>query len=164
MDNGLREFQKLLRRGMRVMPDKLPRIIEVEGVRFIAKNFRNQGYTDTSLKKWKKRKKKDSRGRDITRYRTSRVGAKGSLNRYGTNLQRRAILVGHDTGGNKLKNSIKAARNTKQVTFTSYKPYAKRHNEGEDEMPQRQFMGPSKYLENQIKKKLTKELDKLFKK
>ena len=159
----MRDLQKLLRRGMKVMPNKLPRIIEVEGLRFISKNFRDQGFNDTGLRKWKKRKTRDANGKDLTRYRTSRVGTRGSLNRYGSRLKGRAILVGQETGGDKLKNSFRANRNSRKVSFITYKKYAKRHNEGEDGMPQRQFMGKSAYLDKQIKKKLTKELDKLFK-
>lgn len=162
MAQDMRQLQKLLRRGMRVMPDKLPRIIEGEGLRFISKNFRDQGFNDNGLRKWKQRKTR-ANGKDLTRYRTNRVGTRGALNRYGSKIKGRAILVGHDTGGDKLKNSFRASRSSSKVSFITYKKYAKRHNEGEDGMPQRQFMGKSAYLDKQIKKKLTKELDKLFK-
>ncbi|MEO2064480.1 MAG: phage virion morphogenesis protein [Christiangramia sp.] len=168
MAQDMRQLQKLLRRGMRVMPDKLPRIIEGEGLRFISKNFRDQGFNDSGLRKWKRRRKRDAS---------------------------RALLVGENTGGDKLKNSFRAVRRSNQVRFITYKPYAKIHNEGgrikgtfnvrshkrrnrktgkiqtvsshkrtvDTEIPQRQFMGKSAYLDKQIKKKLTKELDKLFK-
>ena len=148
---------------MKVMPDKLPRIIEGEGLQFIAKNFRDQGFNDAGLKKWQKRKTRDARGKDLTRYRTNRVGTRGALNRYGSKIKGRAILVGHDTGGDKLKNSFRARRTRKYVSFITYKAYAQRHNEGLEGMPQRQYMGPSKYFNAQIGKKLTRELDKLLK-
>ncbi|WP_281683415.1 phage morphogenesis protein [Zunongwangia profunda] len=159
----IKELQKLLNKGMKVMPEKLPKIIEVEGLQFIEKNFRDEGFNDGSLKKWKKRKTRDSGGRDLTRYRTNRVGRKGNLNRYGSKVKDRALLVGHATGGDKLKNSFRARRNSRQVRFITYKGYARRHNEGLKGMPQRQFMGQSKTLTQQIEKKLTKELDKIFK-
>lgn len=163
MAQDIRELQKLLKRGMKVMPDKLPRIVEGEGLQFISKNFRDQGFNGSGLKKWKARKTRSAGGKDLTRYRTNRVGRKGALNRYGSKIKDRALLVGHGTGGDKLKNSFRAKKTEKQVRFITYKAYAQRHNEGEDGMPQRQFMGKSPYLEGQIKKKLTKELDKLFK-
>jgi hypothetical protein len=91
------------------------------------------------------------------------VGTRGSLNRYGQRIKGRSILVGHNTGPDKLKNSFHASRSRREVRFTTYKSYAKRHNEGVDGMPQRRFMGPSKKLDRQIETKLTKELDKIFK-
>ncbi len=159
MSQDIRNLQKLLHQAMRVMPEKLPRIVESEGLKFISKNFKEQGFTDTGLKKWKKRKTKG-----LTRYKTNRVGTKGNLNRFGSKDKDRAILVGHNTGGDKLKNSFKGRRSKSQVRFITYKAYAQRHNEGLDDMPQRQYMGKSAYLNKQIGKKLTKELNKLFKK
>lgn len=161
----VKALQKLLTKAMRVMPDKLPRIVAVEGLRFIAGNFKKQGFQtgSNSVNKWKKRRTRDRKNRDITRYRTNRVGTKGSLNRFGSKNKDRAILVGHNTGGDKLKNSFKANRSRKAVKFITYKEYAQKHNEGLDDMKQRQFMGPSKKLNKAIEKKLKKELDKIFK-
>lgn len=158
---GLDDLQKLLDKAMRTIPDKLPIIVEVEGLNFIKSNFRTQGFNDGTKKAWKKRQTERD-GRDLTRYKTNRVGTAGSLNRFGQKNQGRAILVGHDTGGDKLSNSFRARRNRQRVVFYTYKSYAQRHNEGLDGMPQRQFMGKSATLENNIKKKLTKELDKVF--
>ena len=152
---GLDDLQKLLNKATQTIPDKLPIIVEVEGLNFIKSNFRAQGFNDGTKKAWKD-------GRDLTRYKTNRVGTAGSLNRFGQKNQGRAILVGHDTGGDKLSNSFRARRNRQRVVFYTYKSYAQRHNEGLDGMPQRQFMGKSATLENNIKKKLTKELDKVF--
>ncbi len=45
-----------------------------------------------------------------------------------------------------------------QVTFYTHKEYARRHNEGLEGMPKRQFIGDSKTLFNNIKK----EIDRLF--
>lgn len=165
MAKELGDLQKLLSRSVKVIPTKVPRIVEVEGLKNISENFKAQGFhTGSGVRKWQGRKKKDDRGRDITRYRTNRVGRRGSLNRYGSKIKDRALLVGHNTGGDKLKNSFKARRGKYYVKFYTYKPYAQAHNEGEGDMPQRQFMGKSKHLEKSIHKKLTKELDKFFKK
>lgn len=159
---GLDDLQNLLNNAMRVIPDKLPIIIEVEGLNFIKNNFQTQGFNDGSKNAWQKRQTERD-GRDLTRYKTNRVGTAGSLNQFGKREQGRAILTGHNTGGDKLRNSFRARRNRQRVVFYTYKDYAQRHNEGLDGMPKRQFMGRSATLENNIKKKLTKELDKVLK-
>lgn len=164
MSNDLRDLQKLLERAANELPDKTLRIIGVEGKNFIAKNFKDEGFTDVGLEKWKERKTEDKRGRDITRYRTNRVGKAGSLNRYGSKNKDRALLVGFETGGDKLKNSYKyrISLGSKQVVFYTYKGYAQRHNEGLNGMPKRQQIGKSQYYFNQISKKVTSELDKIL--
>jgi len=159
----LGDLERKLRMAVRKLPEQTLRIIEVEGLASINKNFRDEGFNDGGLQKWKPRKTTDKRGRDITRYRTSRVGKAGNLTRYGSKNEGRAILTGHATGGNKLRNSFSASRTKVKVRFRTYKDYAQAHNEGEGNMPKRQFIGKSRTLENNIKKKLTKELDKLFK-
>lgn len=159
----LEDFQKMLNRAAKRIPDKLPRIVETEGLNFIKENFKDEGFnTGSGVNKWKKRQTTRN-GRDITKYRTNRVGTKGELNTYGRRIQGRAILTGYNTAGNKLRNSFDSSRSRKRVVFRTYKAYAQRHNEGLDEMPQRQFMGKSAYLNKKINKKLTKELDKLLK-
>ena len=70
-------------------------VLKVEGIKFIQKNFQDEGFNDGGLEKWKPRKTTDRQGRDITRYRTNRVGKKGNLNRYGSKIKGRAILTGH---------------------------------------------------------------------
>jgi len=159
--SDLRELQAMLDRAAREIPQLLPAIVGVEGKNFIEKNFRDQGFNDVGRDAWPERQLTDSRGRDITRYRSNRTGRQGNLNRYGSKNQDRAILVGHNTGGDKLKNSFhyRASSNYSVVTFFTHKEYAERHNEGKDGMPKRQFIGPSRYLENKIKAKLTRALD-----
>ena len=161
---NLNDLQKLLDRAAKDIPDKALRVIGVEGKKFIIKNFRDQGFTDASTQKWAKRKTVDNRGRDVTRYRTNRKGRAGSLNQYGQRNKGRATLVGFDTGGNKLKNSFdyRISLGSKQVSFCTAKPYAEKHNEGLDGMPKRQFIGKSNYLNEQIGKKISTELDKIF--
>lgn len=162
--SDLSELQKLLDRAAQEIPDKVLRIIGVEGKNFIQKNFRDEGFTDTSTEKWQERKTEDRQGRDITRYRTSRRGKAGNLNKYGSSIKDRAILTGFATGDNKLRNSFRyrVSIGSSQVTFYTYKEYAERHNEGLDGMPKRRFMGKSAYLNTQISKKINKELDKIL--
>lgn len=162
--SDLSELQKLLDRAAQEIPDKVLKIIGVEGKNFIQKNFRDEGFTDTSTEKWQERKTEDRQGRDITRYRTNRRGKAGNLNKYGSSIKDRAILTGFATGGNKLRNSFRyrVSIGSSQVTFYTYKEYAERHNEGLDGMPKRRFMGKSAYLNTQISKKINKELDKIL--
>lgn len=164
MAGSLEDLQHLLNKAAKEIPDKALRIIGVEGVKFIKKNFRDQGFNDTGVEKWQKRKTTDKNGRDITRYSTNRRGSAGSATKYGQRNADRAILVGHNTGGDKLINSFKynVIKASNQVHFQTSKKYAARHNEGLDGMPKRQFMGKSRYLDNQISEKIKKELDKLF--
>ena len=135
MAGSLSDLQKLLIRASKEIPDKALRAIGVEGKKFIEKNFRDQGFTDTSTTKWEERKHEAS--------------------------ESRAILVGFNTGGDKLKNSFKysVSKGNNTVAFRTYKPYAARHNEGLNGMPKRQFMCKSAYLNRQIADKIKRELD-----
>ncbi|MGJ1244300.1 hypothetical protein [Sphingobacterium multivorum] len=144
------------------MQRDLPAVIETEGLNFIKKNFRDQGYTDRSFKKWKDRKTVDSKGKDLTRYRTNKVGTIGTLTKFGQKQNGRAILTGHRTGGNKLKNSFRARATASEVKFSTSKEYAEQHNEGKGHMPKRQFIGNSAYLNNKIKSKITRTLNNIF--
>jgi phage gpG-like protein len=161
MAGSLSDLQKLLIRASKEIPDKALRVIGVEGKKFIEKNFRDQGFTNNGTEKWKERKIVDKAGRDSTHYRTNRVGRSGSLNRFGSQTIDRAILVGFNTGGDKLKNSFKysVSKGSNRVVFRTYKSYAKTHNEGTSKMPKRQFIGKSVYLDRQIADKIKRELD-----
>jgi phage gpG-like protein len=163
MAGSLADLQKLLNKAAEEIPDKLLAIFEVEGNNFIKKNFQDQGFNDNGIEKWKPRKTVDKKGRDLTRYRTSRHGSVGSFTKFGQENEGRAILTGHATGGNKLRNSFRSRREKQQVVFFTYKNYAERHNEGKDAMPRRQFIGKSTYLDKKIKEKVTKTLDQIFK-
>ena len=137
-------------------------IIEVEGINHFEESFDNEGFTDDSLDKWKPRKTVDKKGRDITRYRTNKVGKAGNLNSYGRKNEGRTIITGHNTGGNKLRNSLKSSKISEGVEFSTDKEYAEVHNEGSDIMHKRQFIGASKALNDKILKKVDKTLDKIF--
>lgn len=163
--SDLSDLQKLLDKAAEKMSETTLRIIGVEGKRFISKNFQDQSFTDTSSTSWAARKTVDKQGNDMSQYRTNRRGKEGDLTQFGRRNLDRAILVGFKSGGNKLKNSFRYRVNlgSKQVIFYTYKEYAQRHNEGLDGMPQRQFIGQSAYLHEQISNKVTTELEKIFK-
>ncbi|QAR31131.1 phage morphogenesis protein [Ornithobacterium rhinotracheale] len=162
MGRDLRDLQKKLNEVAAFMQNDASKILKTEGLKFIQQNFQDEGFHDGSLQKWQPRKTTDKRGRDITRYRTNRRGKQGTLNKYGRQIKDRPILTGHNSGGNKLRHSFKARVERQKVTFYTHKEYAQRHNEGLNGMPKRQFMGQSKTLDNNIKTKITKVLDKIF--
>ena len=162
MDGNLRELQIMLNNAAEQIPNQAMSIIEVEGINFIKKNFQDQGFNDGSLQKWQERKTTDSKGRDKTRYRTNRRGRQGELTKFGQREIGRAILTGHQTGGDKLRNSFRARREHLKVVFFTYKRYAQVHNEGTAKIPARPFMKSSHYLERRIKDKLQRTLDNLF--
>ncbi|MEX6627556.1 phage morphogenesis protein [Tenacibaculum pacificus] len=161
----LKDLQKLLLKTAVEMPDIAIKVVKVEGLKFIKHNFKNEGFnTGSGIKKWEKRKTLDKSGRNITRYRTNRIGKPGRPNKYGRSITGRAILVGHKTAGDKLTNSFIAVKKSKHtVAFRTYKKYGQQHNEGLNGMPKRQFIGPSKYLDKEILKKLKREHDKRLK-
>lgn len=156
--HNLTILREKLHQIAKLVHQDIPIILKVEGLKFIQKNFQDEGFNDGGLKKWQKRKTIDRKGRDITRYRTNRVGKKGSFNQYGRKIKGRSILTGHNTGGNKLRHSFKTRISKQKVTFYTHKAYALRHNEGLNGMPQRRFIGQSKTLDEAIKK----EIDRIF--
>ncbi len=131
-------------------------IIEVEGINHIEQAFDDEGFTDGSLRKWRKRKAKGQK------YKTNRRGKKGQLTAAGRADKGRAILTGQATGGNKLRNSFRAERQPDGVRFKTDKEYAERHNEGLSGMPKRQFIGKSKTLTKKVIKKIEKGIDKIL--
>lgn len=137
-------------------------IVEVEVLNSVEEAFDNEGFTDTSFKKWKRRTTIDNNGKDITRYRTNRVGRRGDLNSYGRKTKGRAILTGHNSGGNKLRVSYRASRFGGGVRFATDKAYAKRHNEGLDGMPKRKHIGASASTDKRVLKKMNTRIDKIM--
>ena len=108
-----------------------------EAKNHFVESFRKGGFTDSSLKRWRPRKKIDKR----------RPG--------------RAVLV--DSGD--LRKSIRVARvNTQQLnaTIATDLPYAEVHNEGQGRMPQRQFIGHSDKLDKAITDIIDKKIDSIF--
>lgn len=138
-------------------------IIEVEVLNSVEEAFDNEGFTDSTLNRWKKRKTTDKNGNQITRYKTNRVGRRGTPNSYGRKITGRAILTGHNTGGNKLRASYRALKINGGVRFATDKAYAQRHNEGLDGMPKRQHIGASKATDRRIFKKVNTRIDKIMK-
>jgi len=113
----------------------------------IAKNhflqsFKDEGFTDKSLSKWKKRSTKNRSDRRNSNRRNLLVN-RGHL--------RRSIKVG------------KASFNRIEVGSYGVK-YAPYHNRGEGRQPKRQFVGKSHVMNQKIRKRVRKDVKNVFRK
>jgi phage gpG-like protein len=96
-------------------------------------NFRKQGFDDEGVEAWKPRKKRERAGR--------------------------AILV----KSGRLRRSINFRKKGKwSVVIATDVPYARRHNEGLDKMPKRQFIGYSGKLNRQIITSFNSKIKRIF--
>lgn len=98
-------------------------------------NFRKQGFVNNGLHPWKRRK--DQRNTRSLLVKTGRLRQSIRVKRYNSN----EAVIGSD------------------VNYASY------HNDGiNGRLPQREFIGDSKELDEKVKAVIIKEIDKLFKK
>ena len=143
---------------------KLQRIIGVEGLRHFDKSWDNEGFTDKSLDKWKKRQ-----WNRATHKKTG--GLRKDYKRWKKKDNRR-LLITHrtDTKGGHLRHSLKYRISGHRVIFYTHKIYAQVHNEGGRAgrgsgfiMPKRQYMGHSAQLDRKIKSKIDRTFDNIFK-
>lgn len=129
----------------------LPIILGNLAKNFFLATFRKGGFTDVGFKRWKQRRKRLGRGR------TSPI------------LKEAANL----TLTGKLKRSIRVRPATFKLTriFTNV-VYAGIHNFGLQglafgktvfKMPEREFIGNSRTLERKLERRITREIDKVFK-
>lgn len=118
----------------------LPRLLARDMLNHSKASFRNQGFTDAALSPWAKRKRP---------------------NKADTRTKRsRAILI--DSGN--LRKSVRIRHaGFRVIRVGSYGlPYASRHNQGLNGMPQRKFVGHSKKLTEKMGKTTMRELKKVF--
>lgn len=120
---------------------RIPGIAKIEGLKFIADNFKHQGFEEKpgQYKKWPRKKK-------------------------GT----KPTLIGEKRGGG-MRRGWQVTANNAQAVFTNQKPYAGVHNEGLTagrppgfDMPQRQMIGDSEALDKMIENKLDKMANDVF--
>lgn len=130
--------------------DEAPIIMGKEAVDFFQEGFQNEGFTDTSLEKWKEvKRRQDPKVR----------GARAS----------RPILTG-DTGDLGMSIEYKDANNG-EVTVFSDKEYAEAHNEGTTNagrnrnvtIPARPFIKDSEALNERELKELKRRADEFMK-
>lgn len=141
------DFIRKLDEIKRRVPDlikRLPGVAKVEGLRFIADNFKEEGFEEKTgtYKKWPDRKMTKSKKK----------------------------LVGEKRGGS-LKRSWQQETQAKGTTveFTSGLVYAEVHNEGLQAgrppgftMPKSQMIGDSEALFARVEKKFDKMADEVF--
>jgi phage gpG-like protein len=116
------------------------------------KSFRNQGFEDQTIQRWQPRKR--------TSYRTSNGRVVDDTNR--------AILV----KSGDLRRSVRViSKRYHSITLGSDLPYAQIHNDGlmgkaygkyPFKMPKRQFIGHSRKLIDQLRMKLDKRIQNVF--
>ena len=144
------QFKKLLKTKQKQINQAYNRTLPVkvgtEAVKFVRENFRQEGFVDSKLEKWKPAKRKSD--------------PKHPDRAYGTLLSRRNHLY---------KSVNKRASPGKAVVYT-YVPYAAAHNEGTNNagrgrktrIPKRQFIGESKVLNERAKGVISTELKKIL--
>ena len=127
-----KQVSKEQRAGLRRLKATLPPVVATLAVRFFRLNFRKQGFVDKTLDPWTRR-------RDDKPH---------------------AILV--ETS--RLLNSIRKSKvSFKRIVIAVKGPareYAGFHNVGTDTLPQRQFMGGSRQLDEQVMDAIEKQIDK----
>lgn len=138
-----------------------PRIVGTTALNFIQDNFQLEGFQgDSGVEKWPERKVTDDRGKDKRYYKRGKRA--GRLTRFGQKEKERNLLVGHDSGSNRMVSSFHVEEGQGYVEITNEKEYAPFHNEGEEELPQRQMIGPSEVMDREVERQFTKHLDKLL--
>lgn len=181
-------FKKMSSRMARYMEHDLPRIIGTEAVNHFKKSFDDEGFTGSSLDKWKpaKRTKPSSQWYGFQYKARTRLPnnhprrrkAKGPykprkpnpITNYSPAATKRRTLTGQ-TGD--LKESIDYRRQGDKIVIYSDQPYADVHNRGGQikvfgkktvSLPQRQFIGDSPKLNAKITREIQRDLNRIFKK
>jgi len=128
-------------RNMERLKKELPVVLANEAQNFFAGSWKSQGFTDKSLNPWAPRAKETKK-------------TKGKAIMVSTGKLRRAV-----------QNSIreKSFSKIRLVIDGGSIPYAARHNNGDDVMPKRQFMGDSETLRKQQRKTIVNQIDKIWK-
>lgn len=145
----MKDLQRKLKAAQDYLRKDVKKVIGVEAVNFYKKSFRNEGFTDRSLTKWKEVKRREN------------PKTKGAA-------KTRKILTG-DT--KQLSDGLEYRVSSGGVSISSDVVYAAVHNRGGKagrnkaaEIPKRQFVGQSdtlnKTLETEIEADLTNILNK----
>ncbi len=141
-----RDFLKAAKKIQRFFAHKAPVILGAQAIEFIDDNFHQQGFQGAAgIESWKPRKTKDKKGKDKRYYKRGR--RVGKLTRFGQKEEGRAILVGHDTGGDHMAAAFSTNTTLYRVEILNDKEYAQYHNEGADHLPERTMIAPSPVLD-----------------
>lgn len=137
----------------------LPKIIGIEAVNHFKQSFRDGGFTDYHLEKWKERKKAIDSGRGIL----VKTGALRKSIRV-LRITNTSVTVGvdgniipyaeiHNEGGTAHRRAFSYKRGRRMV-------YVKAHGA---KYPKRQFIGNSIELNRKIKRRVILEMNRFFK-
>ena len=164
-------------RKLKRLNNRVPRIAGTVAVHHIKQSFRNQGFTDQSLRKWKQRKHK-GRGR-----RRAILVKSGALRRSVriTRIGRRSVSVGSELPYAQIHNEGGTIDTVQQVGKHTRKAHKRRRSGRKrrsvqvkehivsahkrkinTKIPRRQFIGRSRKLERKIDLKITTEIQKIF--
>lgn len=175
-----------LRKAVRLIETDLPRIVGKVARDHYQDNFRKGGFVDGGLHPWKDVKRRDAksewygfeyRGEKRTSYKFKRDPKTGKTRRtekqaklnYSPTATTRPVLLSKRM---ELMRSITNHSGRGQAVITSDKPYAAVHNDGGTikvfgkhpvRLPQRQFIGESRELNQQIMQLAAQELDRILK-
>ncbi len=139
------QFSRKLAQLERELPQvvkRVPGIAKIEGLKFIAQNFKKQGFEKApgSVSKWKNKKQ-----------------------------GRKPNLIGEKRGG-AMRRSWQGQAGEGYTAFTSNLPYTAVHNEGLKAgrppgftMPERRMIGESEALNQMIERKLDSLVDNILK-
>ncbi|RGP09281.1 phage virion morphogenesis protein [Parabacteroides gordonii] len=171
-----------VKKANRWCKEKLPDLVGKEAVKHFKDNFRQEGFVDNGLLKWKDVKRRDPQsawyGFDYKGEKRAdhpvKYGKKGKrlkdqkkLN-FSRAATRRKILTGNTL---ELQDSIRYIKAPGQATITSDKPYASVQNNGGPikvfgkktvQLQARPFIGDSKELNEKIDKTIFEGLDVIF--
>jgi phage gpG-like protein len=159
MDNSFKDFEikatKLLRDFAEVAAN--------DGLNFFKQSWTNQGFTNNGLKRWQPRKIQQlylKRSVKTTKKRTTFTLTKEAKR------ANSAILIKSGDYRRSLRKNVKGL----SIEWTENVPYAQIHNEGgmagrgkKTKIPQRQTMGDSKEMMDQLSDKFLNMMDKAFK-
>lgn len=176
MSNNFEPLRKKIQEIEKFLTSNKPlRIIKIEGLNHFQKSFTNQGFTDKTLEKWPDRKPpkhlQQSDDEIANPKKNKKPGKMSPLQKWKAADAARAILVGHASRstGVHLKDSIQGEIGANSVIFSLDKIYAGVHNEGLESgrppgfmMLQRQYIGQSQVLEENIRSKFLKEINKIL--
>lgn len=137
------------------LKNDLTTILANDIVNFFKKSFRKQGWEDTGVQRWQPRKGEISGG--IAKVSKKSAGGRGILIQSG-DLSKSIEVESANWGNIRIKSAL---------------PYSAIHNDGlmgkafgkySFKMPKRKFMGRSRVLHNQLKEKMERKMNIVFKK
>lgn len=142
----------------------LPRLAAVTARKFFDRSWALKGFLDKSLKKWK-----PVRDRKTNMVKQRPLVESGNLRRsIRSRVEGNTAIISTDVSYAEVHNEGGQIKGTVQVSAHKRKTQSgvtdvKAHTRQVDhEMPQRQFMGPSKKLDDEIEEMIFEELDKIF--